>query len=401
MDGRWSQTNTSTGEELMFKHKPGRTPHGRWVVLLIGVATASIILPGCGSSSSSSSASSSAAAGPTSSSSSAAAAKSPFPDYIKTLAPPAFKPSKKPLKIIFLDASTVLPQQKSIEVGAQAAASKYGIKLSVLDAGGFQNLTTQVGQFQTALGESPDAIMILPASPVAFNSEIKQAEAKHIKVLPLLIPPPAIKFDYALADDLPLDAAKSIDSLASATGGKGHLLAIIGGAGSSVAQLFTQGMTQELKKYPNLKLDVTKTLSGYTPSDAQTAAQNAVVSHPDINAIVTNDTILGVGAAKGLKVEGKTVPIAGIGPGDKATVNALKSGEITVGSGPPFYAIGYDTVVWADYLLQGHKAPQQVQTVAPVVVSKSNIAQAISSGGLFQVLAPSAVGCGPGQPSQC
>jgi ABC-type sugar transport system substrate-binding protein len=390
----------------------GRLPGPRAALILLAV-TASMVGAACGSGSSASSssngsASSRATTAATTASSSAAAATSsatstasPFPDYLKILAPPSVPRATKPWKIIFLDASTVLPQQKSIEVGAQAAAKKYGIDLTVLDAGGFQNLTTQVGQFQTALGDNPNAILILPASPVAFNSEIKQAEQKKIKVLPLLIPPPSIKFDYALADDLPLDAAKSVDSLATALHGKGQVMAIIGGAGSSVAELFTQGMNQELKKYPNLKLVVSRTLPGYTPSDAQTAAQDAITSHPGIDGILTNDTILGVGAAKALKLENKTAPIAGIGPGDLATIDALKSGEITMGSGPPFYAVGYDTVLWADYLLAGHTAPEMVRTVTPAVVTKDNINQAISSGGLFQILAPTAVGCGPGESSQC
>jgi ABC-type sugar transport system substrate-binding protein len=323
-------------------------------------------------------------------------------DYLKTLAPPNFTAPAKRYTIALLDASTVLPQQKSLEVGVQAAASKYNVSLSVYDAGGFQNVSRQVSQFQTALAQKPDAILILPASPVALNPEISQARAAGIKVLPMLIPPPTGNYDYAEADNLTLDAAKSVDSLAAATGGKGSLYAIMGGAGSTVAQLFQQGMTAELQRYPGLKVVFTKDLPGYSESDAQSAAESALSAQPDVNGIITNDTILGLGAAEAMKLKGLTnVPIAGIGPGNLAGIDALKSGEITVGATPPFYAVGYTTVQWALAILGGAKPAAKTITVPPMVLTKDNIGSAITSGALFSVLAPSAVGCGPGQSAGC
>jgi ribose transport system substrate-binding protein len=372
----------------------------------LGVAcAATLALSACGSSDSSSptraapATTTAAAAAPATTTT--AATSSDFVDYMKTLAPPGFQPPTKKYKIVFLDASTVLPQQKSLEVGAQDAAKKYGIDLEVLDAGGFQNVSKQVAQFETALGEKPDAIMILPSSPVAFNAQIKAAQEQGVKVLPTLIPPPTAKFDFSLADDLPLDAAKSVDSLAQALGDKGNLYAILGGAGTTVADLFQQGMEAELKKHPDLKVVYSKSLPGYTISDAQKAAESALVSQPDVDGIITNDTILGIGASKALTAQGKDVPIAGIGPGDQQTIQALKDGKISIGATPPFYAVGYNTVLWASHLLDGGTADKPVVTVPPMILTKDNIGDAISSGALYQVLAPSAIGCGPGQDKEC
>jgi len=197
-------------------------------------------------------------------------------------------------------------------------------------------------------------------------------------VLPLLIPPPSGNYDYAEADNLLLDAAKSVDSLAAATGGKGSLYAIMGGAGSTVAQLFQQGMNAELKKYPGLKVVFTKDLPGYSQSDAQSAAESALAAQPTVNGIITNDTILGLGAAQAMKLKGLiNVPIAGIGPGNLAAIEALKSGQITVGATPPFYAVGYTSVQWALAILGGAKPAAKTVTVPPMVLTKSNIAAAI------------------------
>lgn len=373
----------------------------RPLALLCGAAASAALLAACSTSASSSGSAASTPAG-SSSSSAATTAPASFVNYLTSLAPPNFAAPGKRYTIALLDASTVLPQQKSLEVGVQAAAKKYNVSLTVYDAGGFQNVTNQVNQFQTALAQKPDAILVLPASPVALNPEISQARAAGIKVLPMLIPPPSGNYDYAEADDLPLDAAKSVDSLAAATGGKGSLYAIMGGAGSTVAQLFQQGMNAELKKYPGLKVVFTKDLPGYSESDAQSAAESALAAQPDVNGIITNDTILGLGAAEAMKLKGlSNVPIAGIGPGNLAAIKALKSGEITVGATPPFYAVGYTTVQWALAILGGAKPAAKTVTVPPMVLTKDNIASAISTGALYSVLAPSAVGCGPGQSTGC
>ncbi len=103
-----------------------------------------------------------------------------------------------------------------------------------------------------------------------------------------------------------------------------------------------------------------------------------------------------------MKLKGlSNVPIAGIGPGNLAAIKTLKSGEITVGATPPFYAVGYTTVQWALAILGGAKPAAKTVTVPPMVLTKDNIAAAISSGALYSVLAPGAVGCGPGQSAGC
>jgi ABC-type sugar transport system substrate-binding protein len=386
---------------------PGSRPAASAAAALAAVA----VLAGCGSSGSGSAASGSSSVPSSSSPPSGSTAYLPSPaavkaagfeNYFETLAPPNFKPPAKTYKIAVVTATTLLPQQASIVIGARDAAKKYGAQVTVYDAGGFQNVSKQVSQFETAVATHPDAILLLPASPVAFNSQIAQARAAGIKVLPMLIPPPTAKYDFALADDLPFDAATSVDSLAKALNGKGNLYAIQGGAGTTVAALFQQGMQSELKKYPGLKIVYSKNLQGFPITDAQSAAENALVAQPNVNGIITNDTILGLGAAHAVQTRGKKgVVIAGIGPGDKQTIDALRDGLETIGATPPFYAVGYTSVQWALALLDGMKPAQTTLRLNPMVLTKSNIGAALSSGALYQVLAPSSIGCGPGQPSSC
>jgi hypothetical protein len=58
-------------------------------------------------------------------------------------------------------------------------------------------------------------------------------------------------------------------------------------------------------------------------------------------------------------------------------------------------------VEYVRYELPVARRAAKTITVPPMVLTKDNIAAAISSAALFNVLAPSAVGCGPGQSSAC
>ncbi len=145
-----------------------------------------------------------------------------------------------------------------------------------------------------------------------------------------------------------------------------------------------------------------KSLPGFPISDAQSAAENALVSQPNVSGIITNDTILGLGAAHAMQAQGKKgVVIAGIGPGDKQTIDALRAGLETIGATPPFYAVGYASLQWALAILGGAQPAQPMMRVSPMVLTKDNMGAALSSGALYQVLAPSSMGCGPGQASAC
>jgi ABC-type sugar transport system substrate-binding protein len=373
------------------------------VVTALAVAVA-LALGACGSSSSSSSGSSSssnAAATPNSSTSAAAAAPATFPNYAK-LAPPNFTPPTGTKTIALLLPSTELPSEQSLEIGFQQAAKKYHVKLTVFNAGGFGNVSTQVSQLETAIGEHPDAIVVVPVSPVALNAGIASAAAKGILVTAALIPPSAKQVAFSIVDPIPLDGATAAVALAKAIGGKGDIYRIFGGAGGAPNTLNLQGALQALKKYPQIKIVYQKDFVSFSPSDAQSAVEDALVAHPDVAGILTNDTSLALGVYRALETHGKSaVPIVGIGPGSEQDIQYLRSGKIALADGPPFYAMGNLTLQWTLSILEGHKPKQKLIPAPPTVITKANVDQSISSGALFRVLAPAAIGCGPGTGKQC
>jgi ABC-type sugar transport system substrate-binding protein len=384
-----------------------RHPRGLAVVVSIAIVP-SVAACGSGSSTSDTGTAASTAGAATTGASTTTAPK-PDAAAIKAagfstydeLAPPNFTPptTKKHVALLLADSS---PRNQSIQAGFEDAAKQDNVDLTVYNAGGYQNVAKQVSQMETAIGQKPDAIVVVPVSPVALNTPIANATKAGIVVTAQLIPPSSKDVRFSIVDPLPLDGQLAVEALAKAIGDQGEIYGIFGGAGGAPNTLFVQGALEALKKHPNIKLVYRKDFPSFAEADAQQAAENGLAAHPDVKGILTNGTQLVQGANKALQASGKgAVPGVGIGPSDKNEIQALRDGSIAVAVTTPFYRSSQLSLEWTLAILGGQTPKEPVIAAPPMVFTKDNIDAALSSGALFEALAPQALGCGPGQSEDC
>lgn len=388
----------------------------RLALVAMALALVAFVAAGCGSSdkgsgsdassssspagSSSTAASSSAATDTTTAAASDDQALADFPDYDK-LVPPDFKPPAKQLHVAGLMADTSLPLQKSMVAGWKDAAKKYNIKLDIYDAGGYANSARQVSQMETAIGTNPDAIIVLPTSPVALNNPVAQAAAKHIPVLGELIPPTSKQMTFSLAELLNKDGEAMVDAVAKKIGGKGKAFLVNGGAGGAPDVYATQGFKTALKRYPDIKIVFEKHLPTFNPADSQQVIENALVRNPDIVAVISNSTTTAQGALAATKQAGKKIVVSGIGPDTAEQIGFLREGKLAIAIAPPFYKVSQLLMQWAIAAHDGAKPKVPIQPIESMVLTTENIDAALKSGRFFDSLAPGVLGCGPGQSKDC
>jgi periplasmic protein TorT len=325
-----------------------------------------------------------------------------FPNYTEKYGPKGVKPAQEPYKVAVLLPATELPSQQSLGQGFEEGAKALNIELTVFNAGGFENVAKQVSQFETAIGEKPDAIVVIPTSPVAFNSQVDKAVADGIDVFGALIAPLDKNVSYTLADPLEEDGEKSVEALAEAISEEGEIFGIFGGAGGAPNTLFAAGAKKALARYPKIKEVFNKNLTNYNPAEAQSAVEDALVSNPDVDGILTNSTAMAPGVTRALQSAGKEeLPVTGLGPNDTAEIEEIEAGTIAVGVTPPFYSVGGLTLEWALAVAEGQKPPEPTTEMESMVFTTESMQEGISSGAVFQALAPNVLGCGPGQDSEC
>jgi len=164
----------------------------------------------------------------------------------------------------------------------------------------------QESQIGDLILQSWNAIVIDAASPTALNGVIKQACDAKITVVvfdSLATAPCATKVAYNYVSM----GVQEVDFVAKALGGKGNVLEIRGIAGTSVDDDIHQGILDELKKYPDLKL-VGSVHGNWTQSIAQREVAGILPTLPPVAAIVTQGGD-GYGAYEAFKAAGRPTPL--------------------------------------------------------------------------------------------
>ena len=170
--------------------------------------------------------------------------------------------------------------------------------------------TEQAQQIQNLILQGYKAIAIDAASPTALNGVIKQACAAGVTV---------VTFDgiatepcaYRIAVDFHQLGAMQIDYMAKRLNGKGNLLEIRGLAGVSVDDEIHRGITDEIKKYPGLKI-VGSVHGDWTQTVAQKQVAGILPTLPKIDGVVAQGGD-GFGAANAIKEAGRPTPIIILG----------------------------------------------------------------------------------------
>jgi ribose transport system substrate-binding protein len=221
--------------------------------------------------------------------------------------------------------------------------------------------TEQAQQIQNLILQGYKAIVIDAASPTALNGVIKQACGAGVTV---------VTFDgiatepcaYRIAVDFHKLGSMQVDYMAKRLNGKGNLLEIRGLAGVSVDDEIHRGITDELKKYPGLKV-VGSVHGDWTQTVAQKQVAGILPTLPKIDGVVAQGGD-GFGAANAIKAAGRPTPIIILGNrqeelawwADQRKNGSYETLSVTIPPGCSTFAF------WvAQQLLAGKKLPHDIQ----------------------------------------
>ena len=145
---------------------------------------------------------------------------------------------------------------------------------------------TQAQQIQSLVLEGYDAIVIDAASPTGLNGAIQTACDAGVTV---------VVFDslatadcaYKVAFDYVQYGIDETEFLAKQLGEKGNVLMVRGIAGNTVDDDIYKGVTETLKKYPDMHL-VGEVYGQWTESVAQQEVAKIIPSLPKVDGVLTN-----------------------------------------------------------------------------------------------------------------
>jgi ribose transport system substrate-binding protein len=189
------------------------------------------------------------------------------------------------------------------------------------------DVSTQANQVDSMVNQGVDAIIIVPIQADSLAPQVATAKAKGI---PLVAVNAALNNKDVAGNVQPDDVAagaQEMQMMADKLGGKGNIVLLQGPLGQSGELDRTKGIEQVLAKYPGIKI-LAKDTANWKRDEAVNKMKNWISGFgPQINAVVSENDDMGLGALQALKEVGRTdVPIVGI-DGIEDGLNAVKSGE--------------------------------------------------------------------------
>jgi ribose transport system substrate-binding protein len=284
-------------------------------------------------------------------------------------APP--KPSKS-YNVAFIQGVAGDEFYITMQCGAQAEASKLGVKLTTQGAQKFDP-TLQTPIVDSVVASKPDAIMIAPTDVTAMQKPLSVAAQDGIKVILVdtTLADPSIAASAIASDNVGGGRAafEAIKSLAP-QGGKVLVMSVDPGISTTDAR--AKGFEEAVKadsKFKYLGIQY----SHNDPATASNLISSALQKDPDIVGVFAANLFSAEGTATGVKQAGKQnqVKIVGFDAGPNQ-VKALKDGTVQALVAQEPGAIGQYGIDEAVAALAGAPVTPKVQT-GFTVITKDNV----------------------------
>jgi ribose transport system substrate-binding protein len=220
------------------------------------------------------------------------------------------------------DMSSFITQGKE---GMDAYAKANNIQLLWNSAGG--DVSTQASQVDQLINQKVQGIIIVPVQANSLAPQLKAAIAAHIPVFAVntTLSNSSGLTSAVLPDDVAA-GAQEMQQMATALHGTGNIVILQGPLGSSPELNRTKGIMSVLAKYPNIKV-LAKDTANWKRDEAANKVANWLTSFGStLNAIVSENDDMGLGAVQALKEANKKVPVVGI-DGIQDGIAAVKSGD--------------------------------------------------------------------------
>ena len=209
----------------------------------------------------------------------------------------------------------------------KAEAEAQGVALTVLEAG--KDINTQVSQIEMAVTNGADVVIIEPVSAEGVLAAVTEAEKAgvHCVIYNQNISDPSLASCFVGVSNEDMGYME-MKAACEAIGGKGNVALLLGPLGSEGQLGRSAGYEKALKEYPDVTV-VFDEDAEWTTEKALTLVENWISTGTEINAVVSQNDNMALGAVKAFEDAGLTgIPAYGVDAVDDA-LTAIKDGRLT------------------------------------------------------------------------
>jgi ribose transport system substrate-binding protein len=226
------------------------------------------------------------------------------------------------------------------------------------------NVDEQTAMVEQILKDRPDAVVFIPVDDLAMIEPVKKLNAAHIPIVLASNPLPGSFVTYVGADDFEI-GRREARYLFEHLGGKGKIVIIEGTPAAPTNRERVSGYQRTLTEFPGIEV-LGSGIGNYQQPDAKRAMEALLAQHPQIDAVLSANDSMALGALDALKAANRTSIVIGIN-GIIPAVKQIETGAILATVDFNMFRIGCTATQAAVRYLKHQALPDKILLPAEVI----------------------------------
>jgi len=256
------------------------------------------------------------------------------------------------------------PAYQAFRIAADRVAGATGVKIVHFVPKQPDNVDEQIAMVDQVLRDKPDAVIFIPVDDVAMIPSVQKLNEAKIPVVLVSNPLPGNFVTYVGADDFEI-GYREAHYLFEHLGGKGKIVVIEGVPVAPTNRERVRGYKRAFAEYPGIDV-LGSGIGNYQQPDAKRVMEKFLAEHKQIDAVLSANDSMALGALEALKQADRTAIVIGIN-GILPAVKRIETGAILASVDFNMFKIGCTATRAAVRHLRGEPLPEKIMLPAEVI----------------------------------
>jgi len=260
------------------------------------------------------------------------------------------------------------PAYEAFRIAADQVARAAGAKVVHYVPNQPDNVGEQQAMVEQVVKDRPDAVVFIPVDDVAMIDSVKKLNAAKIPVVLASNPLPGQFVTFVGADDFDI-GYKQARYLFDKLGGNAKIVVIEGTPAAPTNRERVRGYKRAFAEYPGIEV-LGSGVGNYQQPDAKRVMAKFLADYPQIDAVLSANDGMALGALEALKDANRTAVVIGIN-GILPAVKLIETGALLASVDFNMFKIGCTAIRAVLRHLRGERLPEKIMLPAEII-DKSN-----------------------------
>jgi ribose transport system substrate-binding protein len=256
------------------------------------------------------------------------------------------------------------PAYEAFRIAADKIAQATGVRVIHFVPKQPDNVGEQQAMVQQVLKDRPDVVIFIPVDDVAMIPSVKELNEAKIPVVLVSNPLPGSFVTYVGADDYEI-GYRQAHYLFDSLGGKGKIVVIEGTPAAPTNRERVRGYKRAVAQYPGIEV-LGSGNGNYQQPDAKRVMEKFLAAYPQIDAVLSANDGMALGALEALKEAGRTSVVIGVN-GILPAVQQIETGAILASVDFNMFKIGCTATRAAVRYLKREPLPEKIILPAEII----------------------------------